>query len=136
MPILNYTTGIDPHKTVGEVAQMLAKAGATDVLMQYQNGMPVGINFSIHAVQFRLPCNYRGVHQALQNANVERRYRTEEQALRVGWRILKDWIEAQLAIIEAGLASTQEVFFPYALLPSGESIYEKAKANNFKLLKS
>ena len=134
MAILNYTTGIDPHKTVGEIAQMLARAGATDVLMQYHEGKPVGVSFNIHAVQFRLPCNYQGVYKAMQKANVERRYRTEDQALRVGWRIVKDWIEAQLAIIEAGLASTQEVFFPYALLPSGETVYEKAQATNFKQL--
>jgi hypothetical protein len=29
---------------------------------------------------------------------------TEDQAQRVAWRIVKDWVEAQMAIVEAQLA--------------------------------
>jgi len=32
------------------------------------------------------------------------KYRTREHAARVAWRICKDWIEAQLAIVDAEMA--------------------------------
>lgn len=48
-----------------------------------------------------------------------------QQAERVAWRIIKDWIEAQMAIIEAQLASMDEVFFPYMLDSAGQkTLYE------------
>ena len=35
MPLLNYTTTIAAHKTIAEIQQMLAKAGANAILSEY-----------------------------------------------------------------------------------------------------
>lgn len=38
---------------------------------------------------------------------------TPAQAARVAWRIAKDWLEAQSALIDAQLATLDEVMMPY-----------------------
>jgi len=122
MPILNYTTTISVSKTAGEIQEILAKAGANRVMIEFgADRTPDAIYFEIdvnnNTAQFRLPSRWHGVAQALQDSKVERKFKTEEQARRVAWRIIKDWCEAQLAIIEAGAAELPEVFFPYLINP-------------------
>jgi hypothetical protein len=139
MAILNYTTKIDPFKTCGEIHQCLAKHGASQIMTDLENGLLVGISFRCkigdNHVSFRLPCNYQGVLSAMKNdRKVPNSLCTKEQALRVSWRILKDWIFAQMAIIEAQLATLSQVFLPYAITPSGETLYEKVSTDSRFLL--
>ena len=49
MPLLNYTTTIAPEKTVSEIQSKLAKAGAFQVLHEYERGSGelVGLSFRI-----------------------------------------------------------------------------------------
>ncbi len=139
MPILNYTTSIDAEKTATEIQKILVRHGARQVLMDYnEDGVMSSISFQIKTecgpIHFRLPVNIEGVHKVLTNEGVERRYRTYEQAARVAWRIIKDWVEAQLAIVEAGQAEIMEVFLPYALNPQGQTVYEVLENKGFKQL--
>jgi hypothetical protein len=140
MAILNYTTKINAGKTVGEIQEILAKRGVRKIVNDYNdNGDVAALTFVImidlKPVGFSLPCNYKGVLRAMQNdKKVPRSQCTEEQALRVSWRILKDWIEAQMAIIDAQLASIDEVFLPYAITKSGGTLYEEIKKDTSKLL--
>jgi len=140
MAILNYTTKIDPFKTCGEIHQCLAKHGASQIMTDLEGGLLVGISFRCsiagNFVSFRLPCNYEGVLLTMKNdRKVPQSFCTKEQALRVSWRILKDWIFAQMAIIEAQLATLSQVFLPYAITPSGETLYEKIAGDSQLLLK-
>lgn len=85
---------------------------------------------------FRLPARIEGVHKSLSNdRRVDRaKYRTREHAIRVAWRICKDWVEAQLAIVDAEMAEMVEVFLPYAQTDSGETLFEHSQNKGFKLL--
>jgi hypothetical protein len=84
---------------------------------------------------FRLPANIQGVHKALErDPKVPGRLKTREHAARVAWRICKDWVEAQLAMVEAEMADMVEVFLPYAQTESGETLYEVVKARGFRQL--
>lgn len=56
------------------------------------------------------------------------------QASKVAWRIIKNWIEAQLAIIEAGQAEFSQVFLPYTQNQGGKTLYEIIKEEKFKIL--
>lgn len=140
MPILNYTTKIDPEKTGGEIQRMLARAGASQVLTEFDNGSLSAISFRLMhndvMVTFRLPAQVDRIYVILQNdKKVERRYRNREQAARTGWRIIKDWIEAQLAIVEADQAEMVEVFLPYAQNPStGETMFQMMENSDMFLL--
>ncbi|HEX8505506.1 MAG TPA: hypothetical protein VF630_09070, partial [Hymenobacter sp.] len=96
MAILNYTTKIEATTTVGLIQSILAKAGAHQVSVHYGTGggVPTGVSFSVpvgpqqQLVFFQLPCNWEGVLKSLRESNVDKKYLTEAQAQRVGWRII------------------------------------------------
>lgn len=132
MAILNYTTTIDAGRTAGEVQAILARHGADRVSIEYDNGQPAGLGFTITTPygprDFRLPANAPGVRKTLDrqirsgDLGNTAKLRDPQQANRVAWRILKDWVEAQLAIIEAGMSSMDEVMLPYMLTPTGQTL--------------
>jgi hypothetical protein len=126
MPILNYTTTISALKTAAEVQTMLAKHGASSVSLVYDGGTPLGIAFTIETTHgmrdFQLPVNAAGVELTLKKQRVATRFQGSEQAHRVAWRIVKDWVAAQLAIIEAGMSSLDEVMLPYMVTAGGVTL--------------
>lgn len=134
MALLNHTTSIAVDKTLGEITRILASHGARRITIDYDaQRVPSAVEFLIATPigdqAFRLPANIDGVWKTLtrqwENGQVQRRFSTKEQAARVSFRILKDWLEAQVAIIEAGMASLDEVLLPYLLAPSGRTVYEE-----------
>lgn len=87
-------------------------------------------------VGFSLPANYSGVLRSMKNdKKVPRHKCNEEQAQRVAWRIIKDWVEAQMAIVQAQLADMAEVFLPYAITKNGNTLYKEVQSNGMLLLK-
>lgn len=140
MPILNYTTKIDSYKTITEIQKILATNGAKKMIVDNDvSGNPVALTFCIQlngeSIAFALPCNFDGVLKAMRNSSkVPRSLCNEEQALRVGWRIVKDWVEAQMAIVQAQLASIAEVFLPYAITKSGTTLFNYIQTDRNLLL--
>ena len=129
MPIKNYTTEVDAKKTCGEITGLLASKGAKRVQVDYDdksNATAVSFIFPVHdmPVYFQLPCNVDGVLKCLKTQKgVPWSCKNEAQARRVAWRILKNWLEAQLAIVEAGAAQMAEVFLPYAMHQDGKTMF-------------
>lgn len=142
MPILNYTTQIAAEKTIAEITKILVAHGATKVVCDYKDKLPTSVTFCLNMgglpdriVAYCLPANYDGVLRAMKSQkSVPRNHCTEEQALRVSWRIVKDWVEAQCAIVEANLAHLPQVFLPYAVTRGGETLYEYMQGGGQKLL--
>lgn len=129
MALLNYTTTIDVARTIGEIHGMLVRAGARSIVTDYDDAkQPVSIAFLVTTPlgdrEFVLPANVDAVHKTLtrqyQQRKVAARFVSKEQAHRVGWRIVKDWVEAQLAIIESGMVSLDMVMLPYMTLATGQ----------------
>lgn len=131
MPILNYTTDVPMSRTIAEIETKLAKCKAAAIMKEYDGaGLPSAICFRIETphglMSFRLPANIEKVHAVLQNQKgVDRRFRTTEHAARVGWRIIKVWLDAQVALIETEMANLAQVFLPYAQTGNGETLYER-----------
>lgn len=140
MPILNYTTKIDSIKTIMEIQQLIIKHGAKKMIIDNDDkGQAIALTFFIDwqgsLVAFSLPCNFNGVKKSMdKNKKVPRRLINDEQALRVGWRIVKDWVSAQLAIVEAELATMPEVFLPYIVTKSGDTLYKHVQSNKSNIL--
>lgn len=138
MSLLNYTTQVSVDKTVGEIQFMLAKAKASAILTEYDQGLLSAISFRIQTSQgimsFRLPAKVQQVYQVIvRDRRIPNRLRTKEQATRVAWRIVKDWLAAQLAFIEAGQADIQQLFLHCAQDPqTGETVYERLLEQHFK----
>lgn len=131
MPLLNYTTTISADKTVMEIQRILAKAGARAILANYDDsGTITALSFQMNVngdlVGFKLPCDPEPVLLILKrDPKVANRLKDRDQALRVAWRIVKDWTEAQLAIIETQMVKPEQVFLPYAVTNTGETIFER-----------
>lgn len=139
MPILNYTTTIAVDKSVGEVGKILAKNGVASVSTSYnEKGQAAGLSFALRTPHgerlFALPVDIGGVLAVLRNdRTVATRYSNLEQAERIAWRIAKDWLEAQLALIAAGMATLDQVMLPYLVTPNGNTVYDNYKANESSL---
>ena len=126
MAIKNYTTSIDVYKSLGEIQGALAGHGARKIMVDYDGaGNPVGITFGIEAKEgprvFMLPANVDGVRSVFTKQKVKD---TAGQAERTAWRNVRDWVMAQMAIIEAGQAEMEEVFLPYLTDRSGRTLYQ------------
>lgn len=139
MPILNYTTQIKTQKTAGEIQGILAAKGAHSIAIDYENGEPIALTFRLKIgtqdIGFRLPCNWQGVYQVMKNdRKCPASFTKEDQARRVAWRIVKDWVQAQLAIIESGQAQVSEVFLPYAITRNGETLFQRMTEDPSRLL--
>lgn len=137
MPLLNYTTEIASAKTASEVQLILAKAGAQGVAMQYQNAQPVAVAFTamtpLGMREFTLPIHWEQVLLVLRKQKVSPRLQTEDQARRVAWRIVKDWIEAQLAIIQTEMVTIDQVMLPYMRTDDGRTVYEAYRDKQLQL---
>jgi hypothetical protein len=135
MSLLNYTTKISADKTVGEIQQCLAKHGASAILSEYdKEGYIISLSFKINVdgndIGFKLPSDWRPVLEILkEDRKVLRSLETQEQALRVGWRIVFRWVEAQMAIIETKMVRIEQVFLPYAVMKDGKTVSEKMLDN-------
>lgn len=139
MAILNYTTSIDSEKSISEIQKCLVKHGADKIVTDYAGQIPSAVTFSLllngNRVAFSLPANSKGVLSAMKkDRKVPNSKCTDEQAQRVAWRIVKDWVEAQMAIVEAQLAEMSEVFLPYAITKNGQTLFNEIKNNNQILL--
>lgn len=138
MPIMSYNTPTAAAKSCGEVQAILAAKGARSIAIDYENGNPVGLSFiiAVHGsdIAFKMPANWNGVLAALCKSGASARWCTKDQALRVAWRVLFYWTKAQLALIEAGQVTLAEVFLPYALTGSGETMGQRVLGSPERLL--
>ncbi len=140
MAILNYTTQVDAHRTAAEVTRLLARHGASAVVTRYDGGgSPAGVSFELPTPHgrrhFTLPVDVNGVHAVLAQQGVAPRYRTVAHARNVAWRIVKDWLAAQLAMVDARLARLDEVMLPYLHVDdAGTTLYAAYRANEARAL--
>jgi len=118
-PALNYTTAVPVARTTAEMQALLGKSGASAVAVLYEDGKAVGMSFSLTTPggqrTFNLPVDVGAVQKLLtaQKRDHSRVDNRPAQAERVAWRIVKDWLAAQLALIDAQMATLDEVMLPY-----------------------
>jgi hypothetical protein len=141
MAILNYTTTINAFKTVSEIEYILMKHNAKSIMKNYEGESIIGLSFLIDTgnqqIPVRLPVK---INECLEVMKQEKRNNprssikaTREQAERVAWRILKDWVEAQMALLDIEMVRFEEIFLPYIETTSGQTIYERLESQQFLL---
>jgi len=135
MPILNYTTEIRAEKSIGEIQKMLTAHGADTIVIQYADGSPGALFFVVPTpygkIPFRLPANIEAVKRVMERQRVRKKV-PSDMASRVAWRILKDWVKAQMAILETEMVDLQEIFLPY-MVSQNRTLYETMKDYQFQL---
>ena len=136
-PISRYTTDVRADRTLAEISKMLVENHALAILTEYNTDRePRAISFRIQTeyglIAFQLPARIEAVAKILAMNHRQTKPQTiREQAMRTAWRIVRDWLEAQLAMVQAGLVSTVEIFLPYAQDAQGRTFYETAKVARF-----
>ena len=135
MPLLNYTTKVDVYTTLGAIQGQLVKHGAKKIMQDYDEaGHITALAFMIDTPMgprgVRLPANVEAVHTVLLRQKVKC---DQDQAERVAWRIVKDWVEAQMAILESEMVQIDEIFLPYMLNGKGKTVFEAYRENQLLL---
>lgn len=134
MAIKNYTTKVDAYTSIGEIQGALARHGATKIMIDYDNGNPQAIAFGIDTPAgprgFRLPAAVDGTLRvfAAQKIKADR-----EQAEMTAWRNVRDWVLAQMALIESCDVPMQQIFLPYMADDRGRTVYELYAAGQLAL---
>lgn len=139
MAILNYTTTVDAFKTVSEIEYILMKHGAKSIMKNYENGTITGLSFLIDTglqqVPVRLPVKVEECLKVLKKEKKENPRKqikdTWEHAERVSWRILKDWVEAQMALLDIEMVRFEEIFLPYIQTNNGQTVFERLEGQQF-----
>jgi hypothetical protein len=130
--LLNYSTTVEAGRTVGEITSLLVQKRAVSINTTYdENGRATALTFVIkvadNLIPFRMTPNVKGVARRLPGSDLAR-------AERVAWRILLRWVEAQMAMVESNQAELGQVFLPYAVNNSGETMWTAFQMSNTKQL--
>lgn len=141
MAILNYTTTVDSLKTVSEIEYILVKHNAKSIMKNYDGESIMGLSFlidtGVQQIPVRLPVRVDECLEVLKkekkNSSRSNIKATREQAERVAWRILKDWVEAQMALLDIQMVRFEEIFLPYIETGNGQTIYERLEEKQFLL---
>jgi hypothetical protein len=138
--ILNYTTTIDAFKTVSEIEYILMKHKAKSIMKEFEGDSITGLSFLIdtgyNQVPIKLPVKVNeclAVLKKEKKAGVKSVKDTRDQAERVAWRILKDWVEAQMALLDIEMVRMEEIFMPYIVDNHGRTLFEKLEEKQFLL---
>ena len=144
MPIKNYTTKIAVEKTMMEIEKILVNHGASHIFKMYHNKRPTALAFKYpledRLLPFKLPMDEAKMLAVFKNAvskrELPKRYwEDHEQARRTGWRIIKDWVDAQMALLEINLVKFEEIFLPYMYdEKTDQTLFQKFEESDFKLL--
>lgn len=124
---------------MGKIEQLLVEAGATNISKAYNEDKTcTAIMFQMTIdskfVYFKLPANVQACFEVLWSA-VKNKLRANkqlyiDQAHRTAWKIILDWVEVQLAMIQLDQAKPLQIFLPYVCDPhTGQTFYEKIESN-------
>ncbi len=139
MGLKNYSTKVPANRSVQEIQEMLQKGGATGVILEYEKGTGRihGIAFKMdiggQTAVFALPIKWREAGQVMQAEGNPKAY-DDDYCYRVAWRIIRNWLEQQMALIEIQMVDMQEIFLPYAVQKDGKTLYENLLQNPQKFL--
>ena len=141
MRIKNYTTEINVLKTIGEIEKMLIEYGAHGIHKYYdEERNPSALIFEMTTkkgltIPFKLPVSVEKwvqmINRFVSKGKLPRRFKdSKEKALKVGWRVVKDWVDAQLTIVESEAVEIEQVLLPYAYdQRNDKTVYERFKEN-------
>ena len=139
MALKNYTSTQSVFKSAMELERILVDHGAMQIQKDTADGKITALRFIVNTavgiVPFELPVNVEAVYKKLEqdkksNARVKLSF---EQAERTAWKCLLDWTAAQMALIQIGMATMDQVFLPYVLNDEGKTLYEVARDSKFLL---
>lgn len=126
-------TSVPVEKSRGEIERTLARYGASSFMYGWDQDTAI-IGFIVAAdgerrqVRFKLPLPDKNdrefTHHARGRRTESETERRWEQASRQRWRALNLVVKAKLEAVESGIATFEEEFLAYIMLPDGETVGE------------
>lgn len=155
----NYTSEVSVSKTISRIEDVLIRCGVSGITKEYigTTGKIGAITFHIQpdpdlpTMTVRLPVEVERARDALwvnyadgEELNEKgdallspykkkRRADFQEQAERTAWKIIQDWVEVQMSMIQMKQADYREVFLPY-VWDGKRTYYQALKESGFKAL--
>ena len=147
MAIKNYTSDKPIDRIFSELQQTLVLHGAKQISYDYSDdGKIEDLRFVIkvnnHFIPIKLPARVEKAQAVLKkqwDEGVISHKRGKDntygydQAYRVAWRNILDWVQAQMALLEIGMAKMEEVFLPYMQDRQGVTFFERMEKQDFLL---
>ena len=141
--IKNYTSQVNAGRTVSMIESELVGIGANKIEKTYHNGAVNGIIFSIDlpdgiSLCYKLPAKIeeaRGILREIPEYRRKPKVWIEAQAERTAWKIIYEWVQIQVAMIQLHQADAMQVFLPYAYNRiRKQTFYDQMVESKFKLL--
>jgi hypothetical protein len=133
----NYTAEAPVERSIAKIEEILVRHGTTRFYKEYKDSELVGVVFVVPLLNgelpVKLPARIEQVRQRLYGKRSAYTPAMSSQAQRTAWANIRDWIDAQIALIETGQVKLEEIFLPYTVDTSGTTLYERMQENNFKL---
>ena len=138
----NYTSQIPVLRSVQGIEAKLIYHGANNILKEYGkdrqlSGICFDLSINGKTILFKLPARVQNCNNILYaqirrpNSGTEKK--VKEQAERTAWKILSDWVDIQMSMIELQQTEIMEVFLPYVYDPSSKTtFFEQLKEKKFK----
>ena len=117
-----------------DIEKTLATHGARKIIRDYDNqGRISAISFLVQTkmgpMAVRLPAKYDQVKRIFDEQGI--RYKTE-QPYRTAWATIRDWVSAQMALLDWEMVKIEEIFLPYALNEFGETYFDLFESGKLK----
>ncbi len=141
-----YTTKIAATKTAAEIQASLAEHGVTKIMTEFADGRPVGITFEAATEfgprTFRLPVDVDAMALLLrqekdrnQLPGISYNLATDRtHAERVAWRVIAEWINAQMTLVATRMATLDQVMLPYLVIDGDKSLYASYREQGLRQL--
>lgn len=151
----NYTSTVPVSETIRRIEAVLIRCGVSGITKEYgPNAEVSALRFELVAsakVNIRLPVdrdralealwlNYangepltRGGNEVASSFKRKKKSDFRDQAERTAWKIVQDWVEVQMSMIQMKQADTLEVFLPY-VWDGRTTVYGRLKESGFKAL--
>lgn len=157
MFLKNYTSNVPVSETIHRIEKVLLRCGVTGIMKEYGlKGDVIAIMFRVETPAgkrfIRLPADEQRALDALWLDYVgdDKKYLSKDgsrldswgcrkkkkkidfaqQASRTAWKIVQDWIEVQMSMIQLGQADALQVFLPY-LFDGKRTYYQALKDSNY-----
>lgn len=135
--IKNYTSSVPAFRSVQHIEDKLSAYGIKNIIKSYgTNKELVGVCFIINEngeeIAFKLPARVEECEKIL-SRRVKKLHkstlkRIREQSERTAWKLLSDWVDVQMSLIEIGQAEMLQIFLPYVYCPeTDQTFFEKLK---------
>lgn len=120
--IKNYTSKVSAERSISRIEKKLVDKGAYNIIKLYENKELQGVLF-LYRIKgketlFKLPARVDKVEKKLMEyynnpKTPSARERIKAQAKRTAWKILNDWIDIQMSLIDLEQLTFMEIFLAH-----------------------